>query len=79
MGYFFTEPIPFHLEFIAIVMRIGLIALGGYGGCVLVKEWGVDYAVGCLLGMGLITLWSWNWTHGLVKEWTLRVEKDKRN
>lgn len=79
MGYFFPEPILFHLELIAIALRIGLMVLGGYGGCVLVKQWGVDYAVGCLLGMGLITLWSWNWTQGLVKEWAEKVDKDKRH
>jgi hypothetical protein len=79
MGFFYYEPIPFHLELIAIVIRIGLLGLGGYGGCTLVRVWGADYAIAFLLGMGLMTLWTWDWTHGVIKEWaTPVIEKDKR-
>jgi len=80
MGYFFYEPIPIYLELIAIAMRIGILFLGGYLGCALVQVWGVEYTMGCLLGMGLATLWTWNWTHGLIKDWsTPPIEKDKRH
>lgn len=73
MGYFFYEPIALHLELIAIAMRMAILLLGGYGGCALVQVWGGETAIACLLGMGLLTLWTWDWTHGLIKDWQIPV------